>query len=67
MTGIQVNLRGVDWETIILKGLYREPQIGNPKNIAGISWNIRTLVGIFLFYNDYILGVPGLGFPVESL
>ena len=29
--------------------------------------NIRTLVGIFLLYTYYILGVPGLGFPVESL
>ena len=31
-----------------LKGLYWEPQIGNPKNIAGIKWNMRALVGIFL-------------------
>ena len=32
-----------------------------------IKWNIRTLVGIFLLYTHYILEVPGLGFPVESL
>ena len=43
---------------VCLKGLYWEPQIGNPKNIAGISWNVRTLVGIFLLYTYYILGVP---------
>ena len=28
---------------------------------------MRTLVGIFLLYAYYILGVPYLGFPVESL
>ena len=28
---------------------------------------MRTLVGIFLIYTYYILGVPYLGFPVESL
>ena len=31
------------------------------------SRNIRTLVGIFLLYSHYILGVPCLGFPVKSL
>ena len=36
------------------KGTLLGPQIGNPKNIVGI-------------YSYYILGVPYLGFPVESL
>ena len=31
------------------------------------SRNIRTLVGIFLLYSGYILGVPYLGFPIKSL
>ena len=30
-------------------------QTGNPKNIIGIEYNIRILVGIFLLYSYYIL------------
>ena len=33
------------------KGLQWESQTGNPKNIAEIYQNIRTLVGIFLLYS----------------
>ena len=45
---------------ICVKGLYWEPQAGNPKNVVGIYLNIRTLVGICLLYIPTIF----LGFPV---
>ena len=49
-----------------IRGLYWEPQTGNPKNITGIYWDRRTLVSIFRLYSYYILGVPCLGFPIKS-
>ena len=42
---------------------HREPQEYS-RNI--ILQNIWTLVGIFLLYSYYILGVPFFGFPLKS-
>ena len=49
-----------------IKGLYWEPQTGNPKNIVGI-YEEHTYQGpSVLLYSYYILGVP-FRFPVKSL
>ena len=38
-----------------------------PQEYSRIIMEYEDLVGIFLFYTYYILGVPYLGFPAESL
>ena len=53
------------------KPLVNGTQLGTPnREPQEYSRNImeyKDLVGIFLLYTYYILGVPGLGFPVGSL
>ena len=59
-----------------LKGLSWGPQTGNPKNVVGMEYQdpgrciptiFLPLAGIFLLYSYYIIGVPCLGFPLQSL
>ena len=52
--------------TIIKGNLLGTPN-REPQEYSRNIMEYKDLVGIFLLYTYYILGVPYLGFPVESL